>query len=714
MATMVLSGIGTALGGPLGGAIGALIGQQISDTIGLSGNNSALQDIALTRSSYGTPLARHFGTMRAGGTLIWATDLTPNEDQSGYCVSIAVALASRPITGVGRIWADGQLLRGSEGDLKTGGSLRIYPGFGDQLPDPLISADRGGQTPAFRGVAYCVFESLQLSDFGNRIPALSFEIIADETGVSLAELCAPLDQPVTDERPLPGLSGFSQSQGGVDAALRDLAPLFPMGCTVSASGLTLAASDNIPTSAAMLDEATRADSSDAAAPDSGARHIRQLAPGERLSGLRYYDPARDYQPSMQRSDGRVESGAPTIMEFPGSLTAANARALLNQTSHRRGLAAERLAWRVASVDTAIRPGMILRVPDNDGLWRLDEWEWHSEGVDMLLTKVGPSQTYSAPGDSGSHAAPVDLPIRPTQMIAFGLPWNGEGSPQDVLIAAALSAEAPGWRGAALHAEYQGVLSPAGFSQSRRAIMGTTISPLPPSRAVRLEANSSLDVQLVAPDLLLADATPQALALGANRVWCGGEILQFGHAVHQGGGIWRLSGLLRGRAGSEAIALQGQDAGAAFALLDDRLTLLDPAKIQPLDEASLVAAGAGDTAAILSQINDPLRSLRPLSPVHPRAYTETDGTLILRWTRRSRSTANSFPVGTIPLHEAHERYRVMLGPVESPLAWWDVSAPQLRLSAATLADLGSTYPGAALSVSQFGDTLPSPALFLTHL
>ena len=38
----------------------------------------------------------------------------------------------------------------------------------------------------------CVFEDLQLADFGNRIPALTFEIFADEGEVTLAELLDPL------------------------------------------------------------------------------------------------------------------------------------------------------------------------------------------------------------------------------------------------------------------------------------------------------------------------------------------------------------------------------------------------------------------------------------------------------------------------------------------------------------------------------------------
>ena len=71
-----------------------------------------------------------------------------------------------------RIWADGKQL-----DL-TGITSAFYPGAEEQTPDPLIVAKEGaGNAPAYRGLAYIVFERLPLADFGNRIPQLSFEIM---------------------------------------------------------------------------------------------------------------------------------------------------------------------------------------------------------------------------------------------------------------------------------------------------------------------------------------------------------------------------------------------------------------------------------------------------------------------------------------------------------------------------------------------------------
>lgn len=86
-----------------------------------------------------------------------------------YSVSLAAALAEGPVTRIGRVWADGKPL--ALGDL----NWRLYKGDGVQAADPLIEAVEG-VAPAYRGIAYVVFEDLDLTPFGNRVPQLSFEV----------------------------------------------------------------------------------------------------------------------------------------------------------------------------------------------------------------------------------------------------------------------------------------------------------------------------------------------------------------------------------------------------------------------------------------------------------------------------------------------------------------------------------------------------------
>ena len=256
--------------------------------------------MSVTTSSYGMPVPRHFGTMRTAGSIIWATDLVESSEESGgkgqptvttysYSVSFAVALASRPISSVGRIWADGNLLRGSAGDLKVGGSYRLYTGHGDQQPDPLIAADRGTECPAFRGLAYCVFEDLHLADYGNRIPALTFEIVADDGEVSLQSILSADGQDHAVDRALAGLQGYSDGGGPLQYTLEAVDRIYPLAC--DASGARLAFFDGHPSGAASarLPEAAIDASADSFGATSGRTSQRRADTTRVPSGLRYYD-----------------------------------------------------------------------------------------------------------------------------------------------------------------------------------------------------------------------------------------------------------------------------------------------------------------------------------------------------------------------------------------------------------------------------------------
>ena len=239
MATLVLSTVGTALGGPLGGALGSLVGQSIDQSLFGPGirKGPRLGDLSVQTSSYGSPIPRIYGTMRVAGTVIWSTDIQEDESIEGggkgspeyvayrYSASFAVALSSRPIRDVRRIWADGKLIRGAAGDFKVKTKFRICIGDEDRAIDPLIASVEGiDRTPAYRGLALAVFEQLDLGEFGGRIPMLTFEVVADEA-VSMGDMLRDASEgtiDAADARPLPGYAAHGASVGDGVAGLIDL------------------------------------------------------------------------------------------------------------------------------------------------------------------------------------------------------------------------------------------------------------------------------------------------------------------------------------------------------------------------------------------------------------------------------------------------------------------------------------------------------------
>lgn len=729
MATLLFSAIGTALGGPLGGALGALAGRQLDSAIIGSGNREGprLRELAVTTSSYGAPLPRHFGRMRVAGTIIWSTDLIEHRDKTGggkgrpsvttysYSASFAVALASRPILGIGRIWADGNLLRGAAGDLKTGGGLRIYTGQGDQPADPLmVAAEGAGRCPAFRGLAYAVLDNLDLADFGNRIPALTFEIVADDAPLSLNLLTEDVINHADTAMALPGLAGLS-CDGPLADTLTVLDPVWPMDCDACADRLIIGG-ERLQTAPLTLPPAAASMNGNDFGASTGFRRSRTAAPPNPARILRYYDVDRDYQPGLQRTSGEARAHEPRTTELPAAMGAGDALRLITAAASRDSWARESLSWRSAALDPAIAPGSVVAVPELAGLWRVSEWEWRENGVELLLHRMAPGDTANAGAiaDPGRSNPPADLIASPTAIAAFELPWDGTGSADQIALFAALSSTNAGWSGAALFADQgDGALLPLGPGGRLRSIMGQALTILPPASPLLFDRHSSVVVQLIAPDLPLAGADGRQLAMGANRALLGQEIIQFAKAVPLGDGRWRLEQLLRGRGGTET-AIGTHAAGDRFVLLDGSAVILDPALVGTQPGTQIAAIGRGDSAPVTASLIGRGRSLRPLSPVHPRSRTLPNGDLSLGWTRRARGAWLWNDGVDAPLQEQAEAYEVSFGPPAAPIARWDVTAPQITLPAAERAALAASLPGGTFHVRQRGSYAMSDALPLATL
>ena len=718
MATLILTAVGTAFGGPIGGALGALIGQQVDAAVFAppSRKGPRLKDLSVQSSSYGAAIPRHYGRMRAAGSVIWATELSETREKSGggkgrpkvvtysYSSSFAVALASRPILGVGRIWADGNLLRGAEDDLKAAGALRVHRGFGDQAPDPLIMAAEGaGQAPAFRHIAYAVLEDLALAEFGNRIPSLTFEVIADDGAVSLTSL---LGDAVPGARitPLVGeVAGFGIDGGTAGDLIESLTALYPLACTVEAGMVRIAHAERTDRVAPALPEPVPARSEDEPGGPSGFARQRERQALRREAAVRYYDTARDYQPGIQRGRGRSQPGPALSIDFPAALDAAAARALADAVSRRSGEPRETATYKIAEIDARYSPGCEVRIAGDPARWLVEGWEWRSDGVELGLRML-PVTTGATGGlsDPGRANLPADLPASATRLAALELPWDGIGTGTAPALFAAVSSAGAGWSGAALFAQVPGGgLVALGPSGRQRATIGRTIGVLAPAPPHLLDRINTLEVELAGPDLILTEASLAQLAMGANRAVVGAELIQFARAEPRGAGVWRLTDLLRGRGGTE-LGIFSHEAGDAFALIDEDLVALDPALVGDAALVQIAALGLIDPAPVLAPILLAGATRRPLSPVHGELIVAADGALRLGWTRRARGALLWPDAVETPLNEAAEAYRIVLGDPASPVAQWETAEPRLDISATLAAQLRDAAPGAWFAVRQRGD------------
>jgi Putative phage tail protein len=200
MASIVLGAVGAVIGGYFGGPEGAALGWAIGSAGGMllfptKGPNPS--DLKLQDSAYGKPIPTTFGLYRLTGNVIWAGQPVENDGGKGGSssgptvnMSFAVGLCEGPITGVRRIWANGVLIydfSNPSNFQNITGSAAMITGFtvylGDelQLADPTMEAALGAaNTPPNRGLAYVVFNQLDLSQWGNYLPTLSFEVLVGQ------------------------------------------------------------------------------------------------------------------------------------------------------------------------------------------------------------------------------------------------------------------------------------------------------------------------------------------------------------------------------------------------------------------------------------------------------------------------------------------------------------------------------------------------------
>lgn len=596
MATLVFSTVGTALGGPIGGAIGALIGQSIDQELLSPGRRGPkLGDLSVQSSSYGTQIPRIYGSMRVAGSVVWATDLVESSETTGakgqpgttfsYSVSFAVALSSRPAVSIGRIWADGKLLRGEDGDFKVSTAFRFYDGSEDQVVDPLIASIEGiASTPAYRGLALAVFENLELAEYGNRIPFLTFEVVADEASPTAGAIISDASRSIIESAAEQTVIGYAAYGASIQAAVQPM--IDSLGIEVFDDGLRLRAPATSGLPVISDDELGNS-------PDHrpAARMERQLAPARDVAAalrLAYYDAARDYQQGEARASASEQGGSEDKREIPAVVDAGTAKSLVQQILSREWAARDRLTLRLPPAYLALEPGAQLDVPATPSRWTVEQCT--IEG----FVAVADLRPFSAPGsalaaDAGRIVESPDVPVGEVVIALFDTP-GALSLPNAPSITLAASTATSGWRSPTVEITV-GTQNQLLRSASRKSKLGRSLTVLPSTD----DPNASIDVEMVDPDQWLVSTDSDGLTWGANTAIVGREIIQFADAVPIGSGQFRLSGLLRGRDGTEfAMAAHGADEW--FVLVEaDALRVIELPSIVIGSQVSAKVVGLGQPA-----------------------------------------------------------------------------------------------------------------------
>ncbi len=753
MATLILGAVGYSLGsglatgilgtalGVVGGYVGSRAGSIVDNALGIGPSRSVegprLDDLAVQSSAYGRAIPLIYGTQRVAGNVIWSTGLTEtrHEDSQSaggkggggtvtqvtytYSSSFAVALAAREISSIGRVWADGKLLRDASGSLAVAGQMRVYTGAESQEPDPLIEATEGiGNVPAYRGMAYVVFEDLQLAEYANRIPNLTFEVIAD-AGSTVA-----LSTVVGDLAARAGLQDFDVS--GLAAtvsgyvigrtlsyrqAIEALARAYPFDGVEVDGNVVFAA---LPRSAvaALAEDDTMADGQDNDRRTvTFVRAQEQELPREVL--VRHIDPARDYQPGLQRARRlAARARGQDVLDLPLVLSASAAKQAAEVALARAWIGRDRITFALTPRHLLLASGDVVTLTLDDGTAFEVQIEEVEFGGGRLLCRgaVFSAAVFAsaAAGDSGLFPPQVIPAVPETTLRLLNLPPVTTSSVTEPVFFAAAASSGAGWRGAVLYQSTDGGVDYAQLaSLAAPAVMGTCQTTLGDGPDVFWDEANSLTVTLLNTDMALESRPDLAVLNGANAALVGAEIIQFRTAVMDLDGNYVLSGLLRGRRGTEA-AIAGHGGAEDFTLLTPSTVAGVAPGFSALGKDYLykgvsVGATLADTTA--QNFTYAGLNLMPFSPVHLRGVRTGTSDLTVTWVRRTRWAGDWLDGADVPLSEESESYEVDILDSGTVVRTLSSATPAVTYSAADqTTDFGAPQASVDVAVYQLSATM----------
>ena len=224
-----------------------------------------------------------------------------------------------------------------------------------------------------------------------------------------------------------------------------------------------------------------------------------------------------------------------------------------------------------------------------------------------------------------------------------------------------SAGADGWPGSIIFKSPSGTdfVDFASFVSSQNSFSGSATTVLADGPTTIFDNGNSVTVFLINDTHNLVSVTEAQVLDGSNPALLGDEIIQFKTVVDNGDGTWTLSGLLRGRKGTES-KTANHVAGERFVFLDKATTRRiagNESDIGSLRFYKAVTIGATleDSGAI--GFTNASVGQKPYSVVHVEITRDGSDNIIITWIRRTRIDGRWRDGSDVSLGEDTESYSI---------------------------------------------------------
>lgn len=428
-----------------------------------------------------------------------------------------------------------------------------------------------------------------------------------------------------------------------------------------------------------------------------------------LVNVAYQAAAADYQPGVQTAQKDATVGDhPTNIELPLSLTDLKAKEIADVLLYDEWMRRNARRFRTTREYAYLTPTDVVTVEDDEATYtvRIEEVR-ASHGLLEFGCVDEDSAVYEPNSEAGSVEVPNPLTlVGATQLVLLDIPILLTPDEGPGLYAAARGYTGSSWPGARLYMSIDGggnYSSVGAFSQE--AVIGSCVEPLGDwTGGNYIDSINKLRVVLKS-GASLQSATVEQLLTGANICAVGSEadgweLVQFKTAELISGTTWEISGLLRGRLGTEW-RMDSHDDGESFVLLEQGKIIRVGADLASMGVSRIYKAvtnGALLPFTSGKSFTNAMVCLECYSPVNANA-TGFGGDIVITWDRRGRLDNGWLDNIDVPLSEATEAYEIDILSDDSPPA-------VLRTLTSTTDSV--TYT-AAQQVTDFGSPVPSQIL-----
>lgn len=386
----------------------------------------------------------------------------------------------------------------------------------------------------------------------------------------------------------------------------------------------------------------------------------------------------DYQNGEARAQRLITtSELTTSLQLPIVMSSQKGLSVCSEQLYNAWVERERFSLSLSRKWLLLEPADVIQA--NGRTMRIGKKVEQADGVirvDALATSLAvythlapPVEGVGMPGGGGTPPTTGPV-IQGTDALILDLPLVTDIDNPVGFYAAMAGAVQPSWPGGVLYKSVDG-------GSSFNSLLLNTISDTFGDCSTTLgdfgggnivDELNSLTVVVSPGSGTLSSVTNLALLNGANKAAVGipgesglrnMEIIQFRDATLIGTRTYTLTGLLRGRRGSEWM-IPLHTSGETFVLLPTSVNVLgDPAELYLTRIYRAVTSGRPLASAPNINFSNYGMAALPYAPCHLGGAIQTNGDFILNWTRRTRIGGLWLPFVDVPLSESIELYGVKI-------------------------------------------------------